>query len=116
MEHVGNNVGRVSSAIHTPSSNGNTVNIGEINISNATSDFHVYTADWTADKIDFYVDDTLFYTYNPSIKDSATWPFDADQFILLNIAMGGTLGGNIAANFDQATMEIDYVRVYQEVE
>ena len=116
MEHVGNNVGRVSSAIHTPSSNGNTVNIGEINISNATSEFHIYTADWTADKIDFYVDDTLFYTYNPSIKDSATWPFDADQFILLNIAMGGTLGGNIGANFDQATMEIDYVRVYQEDE
>ena len=116
MEHVGNNVGRVSSAIHTPSSNGNTVNIGEINISNATSDFHVYTADWTADKIDFYVDDTLFYTYNPTTKDSATWPFDADQFILLNIAMGGTLGGNIAADFDQATMEIDYVRVYQEDE
>lgn len=114
MEHVGNNIGRVSSAIHTPSSNGNTVNLGEINISNATTDFHIYTADWSADKIDFYVDDTLFYTYNPSTKDNATWPFDADQFILLNIAMGGTLGGNIDANFAQATMEIDYVRVYQE--
>ena len=116
MEHVGNNIGRVSSAIHTPSSNGNTVNIGEINISNATTAFHVYTVDWTADKMDFYVDDTLYYTYNPSIKDSATWPFYEDQFILLNIAMGGTLGGAIAADFDQATMEIDYVRVYQEDE
>ncbi|MEQ8217954.1 MAG: glycoside hydrolase family 16 protein [Arenibacter sp.] len=113
MEHVGNKVGRVSSAIHTPSSNGNTVNIGEINIPNITTNFHIYTADWTADKIDFYVDDTLFYTYNPSTKNNETWPFNADQFILLNIAMGGTLGGNIASDFSQAIMEIDYVRVYK---
>ena len=115
MEHVGNNVGKVSSAIHTPSSHGNTVNVEFLNIENATVDFHVYAVDWTADKMDFYVDDKLFYTYNPPTKNSATWPFDADQFILLNIAMGGTLGGNIAAEFNQGTMEIDYVRVYQEV-
>ncbi|MFT5941691.1 MAG: beta-glucanase (GH16 family), partial [Sediminicola sp.] len=36
-----------------------------------------------------------------------------DQFILLNIAMGGNLGGAIDPNFTQDTMEIDYVRVYQ---
>lgn len=116
MEHVGNNVGKVSSAIHTPSSNGNTVNVKFLDIENATIDFHVYAVDWNADKMDFYVDDKLFYTYNPSNKNSATWPFDANQFILLNIAMGGTLGGNIASEFNQATMEIDYVRVYQGAE
>ncbi len=116
MEHVGNNVGDVSSAIHTPSSSGNTINIGRIDIPDATTAFHVYAVDWTSDKMDFYVDDTLYYTYNPSTKNSTTWPFDTDQFILLNIAMGGTLGGNISAEFIQATMEIDYVRVYQEVE
>jgi beta-glucanase (GH16 family) len=115
MEHVGNNVGKVSSAIHTPSSNGNTVNVEFLNIENATIDFHVYVLDWTTDKMDFYVDDKLFYTYNPPNKNNATWPFDANQFILLNIAMGGTLGGNIATEFNQATMEIDYVRVYQDV-
>lgn len=113
MEHTGNNIGDVSSAIHTPSSNGNTINIGRTNVPDATSSFHVYAVDWSADKMDFYVDNTLFYTYNPSNKNSNTWPFDADQFILLNIAMGGTLGGNIASDFNQAVMEIDYVRVYQ---
>lgn len=113
MEHVGNNVGEISSAIHTPSSSGNTINKGVINIFDATTAFHVYAVDWTADKMDFYVDDKLFYTYNPATKNNDTWPFNADQFILLNIAMGGTLGGNIATDFDQATMEIDYVRVYK---
>ncbi|WP_149302681.1 glycoside hydrolase family 16 protein [Pareuzebyella sediminis] len=115
MEHVGNNVGKVSSAIQTPASHGNTVNVEFLNIENATIDFHVYVVDWTSDKMDFYVDDRLFYTYNPTVKNSATWPFDANQFILLNIAMGGTLGGNIASEFNSATMEIDYVRVFQKV-
>tara|TARA_R110002051_G_scaffold42821_1_gene87514 strand:- start:645 stop:1754 length:1110 start_codon:yes stop_codon:yes gene_type:complete len=113
MEHVGNNIGRVSAAIHTPSSSGNTVNVGYTTVPDATTAFHVYAIDWTADKIDFYVDDILYYTYNPSTKNSNTWPFDENQFILLNIAMGGNLGGNIATDFSQATMEIDYVRVYQ---
>ncbi|MFX0556523.1 glycoside hydrolase family 16 protein [Maribacter sp. CXY002] len=113
MEHVGNKIGDISSAIHTPSSNGNTVNIGRIDIPDATTEFHVYAVDWTADKMDFYVDDILFYTYDPTIKDNNTWPFNSDQFILLNIAMGGTLGGNIDPDFEQAVMEIDYVRVYR---
>lgn len=41
-------------------------------------------------------------------------PFDSEFFILLNLAMGGNLGGPIASNFSEDQMEIDYVRVYQE--
>jgi hypothetical protein len=33
--------------------------------------------------------------------------------MILNIAMGGSLGGEIDPAFTQDTMEIDYVRVYQ---
>ena len=39
--------------------------------------------------------------------------FQANHFILLNVAMGGALGGSIASDFSSAIMEIDYVRVYQ---
>ena len=61
----------------------------------------------------FSVDDKVHYTYNPSPKNSSTWPFDANQFIILNVAMGGSFGGSIDPNFTSSTMEIDYVRVYQ---
>ena len=54
-----------------------------------------------------------FYTYNPSNKNDNTWPFDEDQFILLNLAMGG-YSGTIDSNFTQTSMIVDYVRVYQE--
>ena len=39
--------------------------------------------------------------------------FQANHFILLNVAMGGMVRGSIDPNFSSATMEIDYVRVYQ---
>ena len=113
MEHVGNNQNVVQSAIHTPSSSGNTVNVGSITVANVSSEFHVYSINWSPDEISFLVDDEIFYTYNPTIKNSQTWPFNADQFLIMNIAMGGNLGGAIDSAFSQSTMEIDYVRVYQ---
>ncbi len=113
MEHRGNAVGTVSSAIHTPSSFGNTVNKGTKFISDVTTEFHIYSVNWTSEKIEFSIDNIIHYTYNPSIKDSNTWPFNDNQFIILNVAMGGAFGGTIDPNFMEGTMEIDYVRVYQ---
>ena len=58
----------------------------------------------------FSVDTAVFYTYNPAIKNASTWPFDAPQYLLLNVA----IDSNITPSFLQSTMEVDYVRVYQE--
>ena len=113
MEHAGNRQGIVQSAMHTSSSSGNTVNHGSQTLSDVSTEFHVYTVEWTSEKMVFSVDDKVHYTYNPSTKNSETWPFNKDQFIILNIAMGGGFGGTIDPNFVQSSMEIDYVRVYQ---
>lgn len=113
MEHVGNNPGTVQSAMHTPSSYGNTSNKGSQFISSATSEFHIYKLEWTFEKMVFSVDDNIHYTYQPSVRNLNTWPFDSNQFLILNVAMGGSLGGTIPATFTQSTMEIDYVRIYQ---
>ena len=113
MEHVGNNEGTIGSALHTPSSSGNTINQMDFLVPDATSEFHVYSVNWSPDQISFLVDDEVFYIYNPTNKNTDNWPFDKDQFIILNIAMGGTLGGTIDPSFTESTMEVDYVRVYQ---
>ena len=56
-----------------------------------------------------YVDDQQVY----SMGYKASMPFDNDFFIILNVAVGGTLGGtNIEADLE-SSMEVDYVRVYQ---
>ena len=104
--------GYIQSAIHTPSSFGNTVNHGGTIANNLGTDFHVYSMNWSPNQITFLLDGVAFYTYNPTVKNASTWPFTNDQYLLLNIAMGG-VAGNIPSHFTQATMEIDYVRVYQ---
>ncbi|HSF90488.1 MAG TPA: family 16 glycosylhydrolase [Saprospiraceae bacterium] len=110
MEHWGTNQNYVQSAIHTPSSFGGTVYLGGQTIPTASSDFHVYTLIWTPEKLVFSVDGNIHYTYNPLVKDNTTWPFDADQYLLLNVAIQPV----IDPGFTQSAMEIDYVRVYQE--
>lgn len=114
MEHVGNNQDVIQAAVHSPSSFGNTQNKGDIRINGVSEEFHVYELEWTADGLDFGVDGNVFYTYNPSAKNADTYPFNKDFFIILNIAMGGDLGGAIDNAFTESAMEIDYVRVYQE--
>jgi hypothetical protein len=104
--------GYVQSAIHTPSSFGNTVNHGGTIASNLGNDFHVYSMNWSPFQITFLLDGVAFYTYNPAVKNASTWPFNAEQYLLLNIAMGG-VAGTIPSSFTNAAMEIDYVRVYQ---
>ncbi|SHF08846.1 Glycosyl hydrolases family 16 [Mariniphaga anaerophila] len=113
MEAIGNNPGHIQAAIHTSSSSGATENMGSTTVEDASSAFHVYSVNWSPDQISFLVDDEIYYTYKPEVKDADTWPFDAPQFIILNVAMGGSLGGQIADSFAESTMEIDYVRVYK---
>lgn len=110
MEHWGNNQNYVQSAMHTPSSYGGTVNHGGQTIPTVSSNFHVYALEWSSEKMVFTVDGVEHYTYNPEIKNGSTWPFDANQYLLLNIA----IQSSIDPSFTQSAMEIDYVRVYQE--
>ncbi|SDE99700.1 hypothetical protein SAMN05421636_109169 [Pricia antarctica] len=46
----------------------------------------------------------------PNTQDN---PFDNPHYLLLNIAMGGNLGGDVPPDFTFDTFEIDYVRIYQ---
>lgn len=110
MEHWGNNQNFVQSAMHTPSSSGNTVNLGGQTIPTASSEFHIYALDWNSERMIFTVDDVIHYVYNPPVKNAATWPFNAPQYILLNFAVQS----NISPAFNQGTFQVDYVRVYQE--
>jgi beta-glucanase (GH16 family) len=110
MEHWGNNQNYVQSAMHTPSSFGSTTNYGGQNVANASTQFHNYVMEWTANSIVFSVDNVVHYVYNPAVKNASTWPFNAEQYLLLNIA----IEPSIPASFVQTTIEIDYVRVYQQ--
>ncbi|SDR87312.1 Glycosyl hydrolases family 16 [Polaribacter sp. KT25b] len=78
-------------------------------ITNVDSEFHLYTLEWTDTAIKMYVDGVSFY----ELTNNSDLPFNDDFFLILNVAMGGTLGGDIDAGFTEDIMEIDYVKVYQ---
>ncbi len=113
MEHWGSNQNVISSAVHHPV-NGD-LTIGEYTYNSqydpdVSSEFHIYAVDWNEESITFSVDGINHLSYNPPVKNQYTWPFDAEQYILLNVA----IEPSVTQSFLQSTMEVDYVRVYQE--
>jgi beta-glucanase (GH16 family) len=109
MEHWGNNQNYVQSALHTPSSFGATVNHGGRIIPTVSDSFHIYVLDWYPNKIVFSVDGIEHYTYQPSVQNAATWPFNLEQYLILNIA----IQPSISSNFTSSSMIVDYLKVYQ---
>ena len=82
-------------------------------MSDACSAFHDYQLHWTADELAIGIDGVVYYRYPNPRAGRAAWPFDAPQYLLLNIAIGGTLGGAVDETIFPVTMEIEHVRVYQ---
>ena len=110
LEHWGKNQDYVSSALHNASSYGYQVlNLGGQKIEGASNKFHIYTLDWSEEKIIFSVDGVVHFQYEPSIKNSDTWPYDSDYYMILNIA----IEPDIDPKFIESSMEIDYIRIYQ---
>ena len=80
-------------------------------IENPFDQFHTYAIQWAPDKIQFFIDDEMYFEFPLQAQHS---PFDKPFFLILNLAVGGHwTDGYVAPGFDQATYEIDYVRVYQ---
>lgn len=108
MEHLGNQLNKIYGTLHHPGHSGANGDGSTITISNATTAFHKYTLEWSSTTIKFLVDDVAFYTF----ANTASLPFNQNFFLIFNIAMGGNFGGPVDPAFVSATMEIDYVRVY----
>lgn len=110
MEHWGKNQDYVSSALHTASSFGDDVkNIGGRTVKGVSDEFHIYSLEWTKEKMVFKVDGIKHYEYNPALKNKDTWPFDSDYYFILNIA----IEPDIDPSFTESAMMVDYIRVYQ---
>jgi beta-glucanase (GH16 family) len=117
MEHVGRKQGEVLGTVHTGAYNHviHTQKGSAVQIPDVCDAFHNYQLTWTADRIDIGVDGKVFFSFaNPHNGDKAQWPFDAPQYLLLNVAMGGQLGGPVDEAILPVRMEVDYVRVYQQ--
>jgi beta-glucanase (GH16 family) len=116
MEHVGYDPSVVHGTVHTEAFNHSIgTDVGEVkSIPNFNTEFHTYAIDWSSEKIDFFIDDELYFTFENSEKNTSEWPFDHPFHLILNIAVGGNWGGQkgVDPSIWPQRMEIDYVRVY----
>ena len=113
LEHQGHRPSRVSSAVHMAAGHGGHAVGGATQIPDACSAFHNYQMHWTPDKLYFSVDGDVHFHYPNLRQGNASWPFNKPHYLILNIAIGGDLGGPVDDSALPVTMEVDYVRVYQ---
>jgi beta-glucanase (GH16 family) len=70
-------------------------------------EYHTYAIDWLPDQIDWYVDGVLFGSQQKVDRD---WVFDHEFYLIMNLAMGGNLGGPIESGLNKASMSFDWIR------
>jgi len=112
MEYVGKEPDTVFTSLHTPASHGNTINTKKTKIEGIQEGFHIYRADWSEDDIKFYVDDALLYTFVPKTYDDENYPFRKPFYFLINLAVGGNLGGPEVNDMAlPQKLYVDYIKV-----
>ena len=83
---------------------------------NFSDDFHVFGIEKFQDRIRILVDGVVFFTRTPENIAPEAWPFNEDFHFILNVAIGGLWPGNPdATTIFPSTMEVDYVRAYDNV-
>jgi beta-glucanase (GH16 family) len=116
MENVGFDPLRIHSSVHTTAYNHaiGTQKSSAISIAHP-EEFHVYAMEWRADRIDVFLDGQKYFTFANEGTGSRAWPFDKPHYLLVNLAVGGSWGGQKGiddSSFPQR-YAIDYVRIYR---
>ena len=116
MEFVGYEPGMVYANVHTKDYNHTkgTGRGGSLKFDKVSEDFHIYAVEWLNDRMDFFFDDKLYYSCTKKGEGIGEWPFDAPQYLMINLAIGGAWGGKqgIDDSIFPVEFKIDYVRIY----
>jgi beta-glucanase (GH16 family) len=114
MEFVGFEPNHVYATLHYSRDRKNAGKGNKIVTEKPSDDFHIYAVEWNSEKMDFYFDDKIYHTFK---LDDATEegynPFRDPQYLLINLAIGGSWGGKVDDSIFPQKYLIDYVRVYQ---
>jgi beta-glucanase (GH16 family) len=115
MEHVGAEPSTIRGSMHGPGYSGGDPLTAVYILPDVrfSDDFHIFAAEWEPQAVRFYVDGQLFETRTPAdLASKNPWVFDHPFFVVLNLAVGGTLGGTPDDSVFPQEMLVDYVRVY----
>jgi beta-glucanase (GH16 family) len=115
MEHVGRQPRRVYGAVHGPGYSGSAGIARTLDLADdVAARYRLFAVDWKPQLIVWSVDGEEYHHVTPEDVAPNAWVFDHPFYLLLNVAVGGDLGGEVGAEtiFPQA-MLVDYVRVFE---
>ncbi len=123
MEHIGRRENSIWFSLHSERHNHTRKDTKQYTTireyQDVCSEFHTYGMEWTDGAIEFFVDgeSACIYRKTDDAQDQteAAWPYDQPFYLILNIAVGGGLGGEIHEEDLPYEMVVDYVRVYQKI-
>ena len=118
MELIGTYPSRITGTAHWKNAAGAHDSKGaNFNLSsgNFSQQFHVFSLIWKKDQMQWLIDDQVYFTLTVTDAGAANYPFNAEQFFIFNVAVGGNWPGppDTSTIFPQR-MFVDYVRVFQE--
>lgn len=120
METVGHQDNRFFGTVHTEVYNGMIGTQKGSSISKSKSEWHTFEINWEQDRIQFAVDKQIYFEFQRG-DSVAVWPFDQNFHLIMNIAVGGTWGGQQGIDVPSfegpgQIMEVDWVRVYADTQ
>ncbi|MBE3065233.1 MAG: glycoside hydrolase family 16 protein [Spirochaetes bacterium] len=114
MEFVGHDPNKTHGTLHWRDGGKHASKGGHLAVSKPWEAFHVYAVEWSADRIDFFYDDTKFNSIAlAQADDNGSNAFRQPHYLKLNLALGGSWGGKIDDTVLPQRFIVDYVRVYQ---
>ncbi|MGD8606465.1 MAG: glycoside hydrolase family 16 protein [Myxococcales bacterium] len=118
LEYQGQRPSRVFGTLHGPGYSGGEALSNDFILPNGETfadDFHVFAIEWDPGRIAFLVDEEVYNTiYSADVRTLGDWVFNNDFFMILNLAVGGTLGGPVGPDTAfPADMLVDYVRIFE---
>jgi beta-glucanase (GH16 family) len=117
METVGHDPGVIHFSLHSQLQNHiiKTQRTKFQTIPGILEGFHDYQLVWRPEGMSFFVDDVHYATFEKPVNAPIeSWPFDKPYYLILNIAVGGTWGGQIVEKDMPYRMDIQSIEVYQE--
>ncbi len=113
VEQVGASPDDVRAVVHGPGYSGGQALGATLDVPDGTGEFHVYGVTWEPERIAWTIDGEEVEVLTPGdLPDGTSWVFDKPFYVLLNVAVGGSLAGSPGeADQQEQTLLVDWVRV-----
>jgi beta-glucanase (GH16 family) len=118
MEHVCREPRKIFGTLHGPGYCGDKGHGRVVDLPvDVADDFHVFGLEWSAEAIEWSLDGEPYFRATPADVAPNPWPYDHPFYLLVNLAVGGHFGGELASGLDlPQTLLVDYVRVFRPTE